>query len=83
MPALLHEITSKNNSEFYCLYSFYLLRTKNKLKTHVNVYKNHNYCQAKISEKDINILEHNHGEKSLKAPFLFKLSLTSKNRRIS
>ena len=37
LPALLRGITSKNNSDFYCLSCLHSFRTENKLKTHASI----------------------------------------------
>ena len=63
-------ITSKNEGDFYCLNCFCPYRTENKLKKHKKVCENHNYCFVKMPEEDNKILKYNHGEKSLKAPFI-------------
>ena len=41
LSALFREITSSYVEDFYCLNFLNLVRTKNKLKEHENVYKNH------------------------------------------
>ena len=48
LSALLIGITSNNNGEFYCLNRFQSLITKNKVKKHINVCKNHDYCYGEI-----------------------------------
>ena len=66
---LLQEITPKHNGDYYhanCLHSF---RTENKLKTHMNVRKNHDYCYKQMPKEE-KILKHNHVEKSTKFQFI-------------
>ena len=46
------------------------IRTKNKLKKYENVCKNHDYCYIEMSKKGKDILKYNHGEKSMKFPFI-------------
>ena len=48
ISALLREITSNNNGDFYCLNRFHSYSTKNKLKKHKNVCENHEYCFVEI-----------------------------------
>ena len=61
MSALLREVTSENNGDFYCLYCFYPFTTKYVLKKHENVCKNHDYCYVEIPDKDNNKLKYNPG----------------------
>ena len=44
LSALLRAITSNHKEDFYCLNCFHFYTTKNKLKKHENVCKNHDYC---------------------------------------
>ena len=43
---------------------------ENKLKKHENVCKNHDYCHGEMPNKDNKISKYNHGEKSMKHPFI-------------
>ena len=70
LSALLRRITGNNNGDFYFLNCFHSYTTKNKLEKHKNVCKNHDYCYVEMPEKDIKILKYNHGEKSMRAPFV-------------
>ena len=70
LSALLSGITSNYNWDFYCLNCFQLYRTENKLKKHYNICKNHDYCYVDMPEEDNKILKYNHGEKSVKHPFI-------------
>ena len=54
--ALLRRFTLKNNDDYYCMNCLHPFRTKNKLKLHENVCKNHDYCYIKLPKKDNNIL---------------------------
>ena len=61
-------------------------RTENKLKAHLNVCENHEYCYMGIPEKGKNILKNNHGEKSVKILFVIftnKKVFNCKNRYMS
>ena len=70
LSALLKEITSNHDGDFYCLNCFHTDRTKNKLESHKKVCENHDYCRAEMPNEDNKILKYNHGEKSMKAPFI-------------
>ena len=67
---LLRGITSNHGGDFYCLNCFHSHRTKNKLKKHQKICKNHDFCHVKMSNEDNKILKYNSGEKSLNAPFI-------------
>ena len=69
LSRLLRGITSNHNGDLYCLNCFHSFRTKNRLKRHERVCNDHGYCQRQMPNEDNKILEYNHGEKSLKAPF--------------
>ena len=60
---LLRGITSNNNGDFYCLNCFHSYRTKERLKKHEKVCKDHNYCHVKMPDDDKKILKYNPGEK--------------------
>ena len=68
--ALFKGITSKHDGDFYCLIFFHSFRTENKLKKHRNVCENHDYCYVEMPKKDSKTLKYNHGEKSMKVPFI-------------
>ena len=70
LSALLRSITGNNNGDFYSLNCFRSYTTKNRLKKHKNVRENHDYCYIKMPKKDNKILKYNHGEKSMRAPFV-------------
>ena len=75
--ALLRGITSNNNGDFYCLNCFQSYRRKEKLKKHKNVCENHDYCYVEMPKQDNKILKYNHGEKSMKVPFIIYADLES------
>ena len=77
LSALLKRITSKHKGDFYCLSCFHSYSAKEKLKKHRNVCKNHDYCYVEMPEKDNKILKYNHGEKSMKVPFIIYADLES------
>ena len=62
LSALFNRITSKHDGGSYCINCLHSFRTKNRLKKHINVCKNHDYCYVKIREEDNKILKYNHGE---------------------
>ena len=70
LSALFRGITSNHVGEFFCLNCFHSYSTKKKLKKHDEVCHDHDYCYVEMPDKDNKILKHDHGEKSLKAPFM-------------
>ena len=86
LSALVKEITSKRDGDFYCLNCFHWYNTKNKLEKHVRVHNDHDYCNVEMPDENKKILKHNHGEKSIKAPSIIYADLESllkKNALIS
>ena len=75
LSALLREITSKNNVDFYCLNSFHSFRTKKRLESHTRVCENKDFCNVIMSSEDTKILEFNQNKKSDKAPFIIYADL--------
>ena len=75
LPGLLKGITSTHEKDFYCLNCFHSYRTKNKLESHKKICENHDYCHVEIPTKDNNIIKYNHGEKSMKVPFIIYADL--------
>ena len=75
VPASFRGNTSNHNGDFYCLNCFHSCSTKNKLKKHERVCNDHDYCHIEMPNKDNKILKYNHGEKSLKAPFMIYTDL--------
>ena len=65
LAALLWEITSKHEGDFYCLNYFRSYSTEKKLKKHHNVCKNHDYCDVEMPNEDNKILKYKHGESSI------------------
>ena len=63
-------ITSNHKEDFYCLNCFHSYRTKNKLEAHKKIYENRDYCRVEMPTKDNNVIKYNHGEKSIKLPFV-------------
>ena len=73
LSALLREITSNNDGDFYCLNCLHSFRTKNKIESHKKACKN--FCNVIMSFEDAKILEFNHYQKSDKAPFIIYADL--------
>ena len=67
---LLNGITSNHNGDFYCLNCFHSYTTKEKLKKHEKICKDHDFCYPKMPDEDNKFLKYNPGEKSLKVPFI-------------
>ena len=75
ISALLRGKTSNNDGDFYGLNCLRSYRTKEKLKKHEKVYKDHDYCYVKVPDKDKKILKYNPGEKPLKVTFIIYADL--------
>ena len=75
LSALLKRITSKHKEYFYFLNYFHSYSTEKKLKKHEKVCNDHDYCYVEMPDEDNKILKYNHGEKSLKAPFVIYADL--------
>ena len=77
LSALLRGETSKHDRYFYCLNCFHSHSTKDKLKKHKDVCEKHNYCYVEMQKEDNKVLKYNHGEKSMKVPFIVYPDLKS------
>ena len=75
LSRLLRGITSNHKEDSYCLNCFYSYRTENKVEAHKNICENHDYCLVEMPTKNINIIKYNHGEKSMKLPFVIYADL--------
>ena len=75
LSALLRGITSKHVGDFYCLNCFGSYTTENKLEKQKNVCEHHDYCFVEMPVEDNEILKYNHGEKSMRAPFVIYADL--------
>ena len=69
--------TSEHEGDFYCLNCFQSYTTENNLKMHEKRCEDHDYCYIEMPEKDNKILKYNHGEKSMKVPFIIFAELES------
>ena len=74
LSRLLRGITSNHKEDFYCLNCFRSYRTENKLEAHKKICENHDYCHVEMPTKNNNI-KYNHGEKSMKLPFVIYADL--------
>ena len=75
LSALLREIISKNNGNFYCLNCLHSFRTKNKLELHKNVGGNKDFSKVIMPCEDTKILEFDQCQKSDKAPYIIYADL--------
>ena len=75
LAGLLKGIISAHEKDFYCLNCFHSYRSKNKLESHKKICENHDYCHVEMPTKDNNIIKYNHGEKSMKVPFIIYTDL--------
>ena len=75
LSGLLRGITSNHAGDFCCLNCFCAYSTKNKLEPHTKICENHNYCHVEMPTKDNNTIKYNHGEKSMKLPFVIYADL--------
>ena len=66
---LLNGITSNHNGDCCCLNCSHSFRTKNKLKKHEKICRNHDFCYVKMPDESNKILKYIPAEKSLKVPF--------------
>ena len=83
LSGLLTRITSNHKEDFYCLKCFHSYRTKNKLEAHKKICENREYCRVEMPTKDNNTIKYNHGEKSIKLPFLVYADLESLLEKMS
>ena len=83
LSALLRVITSNHNGDFYCLNCFCAYTTEIKLESHKKLCENHDYCCIEMPNEDNKILQYNHGEKSMRAPFIIYADLESLLEKMS
>ena len=74
LSGLLRGTTSNHKEDFYCLNCFHSYSTKNKLEAHKKICENHDHCHVEMPTKNNNI-KYNHGEKSMKLPFVIYADL--------
>ena len=83
LSGLLTGITSNHKEDFYCLNCFHSYRTKNKLEAHKKICENRDYCRVEMPTKDNNTIKYNHGEKSIKLPFVVYADLECLLEKVS
>ena len=83
LSGLLRGITSNHKEDFYCLNCFHSYRTENKLEAHKKICENHDYCHVEMPTKNNNIIKYNHGEKSMKLPFVIYADLECLLEKVS
>ena len=83
LSGLLKGITPTHMKDFYCLNCFHSYRTKNKLESNKKICENHDYYHVEMPTKDNNIIKYNHGEKSMKLPFVIYADLEYLLEKIS
>ena len=83
LPGLLRGITSNHCGDFHCLNCFRSYKTKSKLELHKKRCENHDYCKVEMPTKGNNIIKYNHGEKSMKVPFVMYADLECILEKIS
>ena len=83
LPALLRGIKWNYKEDFYCLNCFDSYATKNKFKNHENICKNQDHFCVEMRKEDNKILKYNHGEKSIKVPFIIYADLESLLEKVS
>ena len=72
---LFRGITPTHEKDFYCLNCFHSYGTKSKLELHKKICENRDYCHVEMPPKSNNIIKYNHGEKSMKVPFVIFVDL--------
>ena len=77
LSALLREITSNHDGDFYCLNCFHSYSTEKKVKKHKRVCNDHDYCYVEMPNEYNKIVKYNHGEKSIKVPAIIYADLES------
>ena len=75
LSGLLRGIRSNHKEDFYGLNCFHYYSTENKLEAHKKICENHDYCCVEMPTKNNNIIKYNHGEKSMKLPFVIYADL--------
>ena len=83
LSGLLRGITSTHYGDFHCLNCFRSYRTKSKLELHKKICEDRDYCHVEMPTKNNNIIKYNHGEKSMKVPFVIYADLECLLKKIS
>ena len=75
-------IIPNNDENFSCVNCLHSLRSKTKLESHENVFKNYDYCYIEMPKKGKIILKYNYGENSVKIVFIIYTDIESLLERI-
>ena len=67
----------KYDGDFYCLSCFHSYSAKDNFIKHHNVCNDLDYCYLEMPNEDSKILKYNHGQKSMKVPFVTYADLES------
>ena len=73
LSRLLRGKSSNHHGDYYYLNCFNSYSTENRLKEHEEICNKNDSCRITIPRCDDKILKYNHGEKSLKVPFVIYL----------
>ena len=79
---MLRGITSKNNSDFYCLNCLDSFKTKPKLNSHKTLCVYKDFCNIAMPSEDTKIFEFNLYQKSDKVPFIIYAELECLKEKI-
>ena len=82
LSGLLREMTGNNHGDFYCLNYSHSHTTKNRLKKHQRICKNHGYCKLEMPKKG-SVLNYISEDKSVMTPFVIYADLESILEKIS
>ena len=75
LSRLFRGITTNHHGDFCCLNCLHSFRTDNALKRHERLCDNNDYCNVEMPTQFNKTLKYNHGEKSLKTPFVIYADL--------
>ena len=75
LSRLLRGITSYHDGDYYCLNCFHSYMTQNKFNAHKKICENHKYYNIEMATDKTNLIKYNHGDKSLKLPFIIYADL--------
>ena len=75
-------ITSKHHGDFYCLNCLHSSRAESKLKSHVKICKNKDFCGIVMPSEKNNILEFNQYMRSDKMSYIIYADIESLIRKI-
>ena len=83
LSGLLRGITGNIHGDFYNLNCLHSYTTESRLKTHISVCENHDYCKLEMPKKGESILEYKPGQKSVMTPFVIDADLESLLEKIT